>query len=137
MIPFLVLLFSLLICYNQHAVLRSFLLKWQTSKALMNVPVTFLSQLLLTPPPHSLSLTLLLSEGLQKHFKDIKFLLCIFEIPDSFAEKLSCAAKRNLLEWHFYGCNYFSCCCILYVGFCKLTFEEFFGGGGGESFLIG
>jgi hypothetical protein len=52
MIPFLVLLLLLLsplICYNQHAVLRSFLLKWQTSKALMNVPVTFLSQLL--PPP--------------------------------------------------------------------------------------
>jgi hypothetical protein len=89
------------------------------------------------PPSHFSSPTHSLSEGLQKHFKDIKFLLCIFEIPDSFVEKLSCAAKRNLLEWHFYGCNYFSCCCILYGGFCELTFEKFssvfFSGGGRES----
>lgn len=79
------------------------LLQWQTSKTLMNVPVTTLPCSLFFPFFH---------EELQKHFKDIKFLLCS-RISRQLLKSCRVLQKEIYFEWHFYGRSYFSCCCIL------------------------
>lgn len=131
---------ALLICYNQHAVLRSFLLKMANIQSSYECPCHFPVP---APPFHILSLARLVKDC-KSILKTLNSCCVFFEIPDSFAEKLSSSSsccKKKFTWMAFLWLQLFFMLLHSLWWFLQVNFRGipslFFRERRGESFLIG